>query len=421
MSVRNEWRLAIDGGRPALSRPVNHYHGAAFLGDEEKAAVLEVLESRSLYRYYGPNLLGKVAAFESAFSSYIGTQFALACSSGTAALRLCLIGAGIGPGDEVILPAATFIASAGAVVAQGAVPVFAEVDRLLTLDPEDVESKITTRTRAIMPVHLYGVSCDMGRLTALARRHDLRIIEDVAQACGVPAGPRKLGSLGHLGAFSFQLEKHITAGEGGAVVTDDEELWAKAASYHDQGGSVRIRAGDERAGAQRKPMMGENLRMGEISGAILGCQLSKLDHILARSKQALVQVREACGDVQADWLADDPVRAEYATVVALLAPDPVVARKVVRALRSEGLLSTQVYGGQPVYLSEQLRNRRLYVDRCAFSCPRLGHAPAYRPGLCPRSEDLLARSVAVLLGPAYSEEDCSGISFGLRKVARAYL
>src|SRR5919199_666540 len=205
--------LAINGGPKAVQRPLNRYKGAALIGEEEQRAVLEVLEHKSLFRYYGPDLLYKVAQFEAAFADYLQILFVSAASSGTAALRIGLAALGIGAGDEVIVPAVTFIASIGAIVAQGAIPIFAEVDEQFTLDPAQLEACITPRTRAIMPVHLFGIAADMDPIMEIARRYQIAVIEDTAQACGSFYKARRLGTIGEIGAFSFQLEKNITRGE----------------------------------------------------------------------------------------------------------------------------------------------------------------------------------------------------------------
>lgn len=413
-------KLAIHGGSPAVARPLNPYRGAAFIGEEEKAAVVAVLESKSLYRYYGPNLLYKVAAFESAFAAHLGARFVLACSSGTAALRLALIGMGIQPGDEIILPAATFVASAGAVVAQGAVPVFAEIDDSLTIDPMDVERRITARTRAIMPVHLFGIAADMPRLREIAQRRGLEIVEDAAQACGVSLAGRRLGTYGAAGAFSFQLEKHITSGEGGAVATDREDVFENACRYHDQGGHVVVQRGGVREIVPGAPVFGENLRMGEIAGAILECQLRRLESIHRRTSEARAHVRSACASLGLQWLADDQERAGCATGLWFLARDAGSAREMAKALYFEGVHANLIYDGQPVYMLEQVRARRAVARSCPFECAAHPTHVSYEPGCCPRSEDLLSRAVGVQVGPAYSERDVAGVATALIKVARAF-
>jgi dTDP-4-amino-4,6-dideoxygalactose transaminase len=169
MTTGTDHKLALHGGRPALDRPLDQYKGASVIGAEERAAVLEVLDSRSLFRYYGPDLQGKVAAFEENFAAFVGARYAAAAANGTAALRMGLAGLGVGPGDEVIVPAVTFIASVGAVVANRARPVFAEVDENMQLDPSALQRALTPRTKAIMPVHLAGSAVDMEPVVEFAR------------------------------------------------------------------------------------------------------------------------------------------------------------------------------------------------------------------------------------------------------------
>src|SRR5207248_5328805 len=194
----------------------------AVLGDEERAAVLEVLDSRSLFRYYGPHLLKKVEAFEARLIEMFGVPHAVGLSSGTAALRAGLAALGVGCGDEVIVPSFTFIATVNAVIAAGAVPIFCEVDGSLGADANDVEAKITERTAAIMPVHLENQACAMDALMDVARRRGVAVIADACQAIGSSHRGKAPGATGDCGAFSLQLEKNITSGEGAAPITSDD-------------------------------------------------------------------------------------------------------------------------------------------------------------------------------------------------------
>ena len=192
---------AIDGGPPVIEREMNRYKGAAVIGDEEKAAVMEVLDSQSLFRYYGPDLRSKVATFEQGFAAYVGSKHGAASTSGTAALRLGLAGLGVGPGDEVIVPAVTFIASVGAIVANRARPVFAEIDATMQLDPADLERCLSPRTKAIMPVHLDGVAVDMDAVIAFSRANEL-----------VVTGLTALTNLEHRGATGAEPDSGDGAG-----------------------------------------------------------------------------------------------------------------------------------------------------------------------------------------------------------------
>ncbi len=214
-------KLALYGGTPARTAPwPRTFPGALDMGDEEAQAVMEVLQSRNLFRYAGPSDVAphKVKDFEKAFAAHLGARYVLGVTSGTAALMTALAAAGIGPGDEVIIPAYTWIATATAVVWNMGIPIIAEVDETLTLDPDDVARRITPRTRAIIPVHMRGAPCNMDAFTALARKHNLRLIEDVAQANGGSYHGQRLGTFGDLGAFSLQFYKMSTTGERGADV-----------------------------------------------------------------------------------------------------------------------------------------------------------------------------------------------------------
>ncbi|MGH2686724.1 MAG: DegT/DnrJ/EryC1/StrS family aminotransferase, partial [Actinomycetota bacterium] len=258
--MRTADRLAIDGGAPVRSTPLRVSKGSALLGEEERAAALEVLESRSLFRYYGSRLLGRVAGFESELASALGARHAVATSSGTAALRAAFAALGIGCGDEVIVPSFTFIATVNAVVTMGAVPVFAEVDETLNLDPADAAARITERTAAVVPVHLENVACDMDGLAGLG--HGVPVVEDACQALGASYRGRALGTIGTMGCVSLQLSKNITSGEGGAVLTDDDHLHLRAARYQDQGGQFVTQHAGSRGGelGEEHAFAGENLR-----------------------------------------------------------------------------------------------------------------------------------------------------------------
>ncbi len=415
-------QLAIHGGPKAVPQPLERYKGAAVIGDEEREAVLEVLQSRSLFRYYGPELLNKVAQFERDFAAYLGLPYTLACTSGTAALRLALIACGVGAGDEVIVPAATFIATVNAVVAQGAIPIFAESDDHFSLDPAAIEPLITPRTKAIIPVHLYGVAADMTPIMTVARRHNLRVIEDTAQACGSHYHGQRLGAIGDVGAFSFQLKKNITSGEGGAIATADEELYKRAAAYSDQGGQFPTLYGLERGVDGFDPVLGENLRMAELAGAILSRQLPKLDDILTRVAHNTAYLRDALGELPVDMPPPAPGRDEHALAVVLYPQTVETADAMIAALKAEGVPAGKVYGGKAVYMNRQVLEQRQLTPGCPFNCTCTDHRHVtYHPGLCPRAEDLLARGVIINVGPYFTPEDLTAIAQGVHKVGRHYL
>ena len=417
--------LAIDGGTPVRTSFPPMGKGVSLLGDEERQAVLDVLESRSLFRYYGPNLLRKVEAFEEAAKALLGADHAVATSSGTAALRCALAALGVGCGDEVIVPSFTFIASVNAVVSMGAVPVFAEIDDTLGLDPADVEAKITERTVAVMAVHLDNGACDMDPIIEVARRRGVKVIEDTAQSMGTTYKGRALGTIGDLGCFSLQLEKNVTSGEGGLVTSQEEHLWLRAARYQDQGGQFVTSTGstraEESAGDPVEPFVGENLRMTELAGAIAEVQVGKLPGLLERQRANQRRVLRAIAAVEGitHRRLPDP-DGDGGSSVNLFLPTSAAARRFVKAMRAERIPAGQLYNGQPVYLTPSIVEKRTASNKGGpWHCAEHPTDVEYGPGLCPRSEDLASRSVIVPIGAAYSEADCDDVATGIAKVAGA--
>lgn len=257
------------------------------IGQEEKDAVARVIDSGKLFKV---NDAGQECYhFENELRSYFGTEHTVLMTSGSAALTSALIGMGVGPGDEVIVPAYTYIATAMSVVAAGAIPVIAEIDDTLMIDPADVERKITDRTRVILPVHMQGYPCDMDALLRIANAHGLKILEDACQAVGGSYHGKFLGTLGDAGAFSFNYFKIISAGEGGALLTRHREIFERALIYHDS--SAVAYFGNQLEDFTAAPFCGVEYRANEITAAILRVQLSRLDGILAdlrRNKKHLV-------------------------------------------------------------------------------------------------------------------------------------
>ena len=415
--MRTAEKLAIDGGTPIRSRPLPYGKGMTVLGEDERAAAVEVLESRSLFRYYGPNLLGKTAAFEQAVCDRLGAQYAVATSSGTAAIRTALAALGVGCGDEVIVPAYTFIATVNAVVVAGAVPVFAEIDDSLSIDPADIEAKRSQRTAAIIPVHIENVACDMDEVRSASG--GVPVLEDAAQSMGATFHGRAAGTIGDVGAYSLQLEKNVTSGEGGVVVTNDERLYLRAARYQDQGGQFFTSHGGGRGDELAEPFVGENLRMTELAAAIAGVQLGRLPELLDTMRTNKRRILDAIGEL--DGLerrrVPDP-DGDGGSSITWFAPSADVARRFVKALLGEGIPSTRMYNGQPVYATPAILERRTASGKGGpWNCGEHPTAVEYRMGMCPHTEDLAARAVTVGLGVLYDEDDCADVAAAVTKVA----
>lgn len=258
--------------------------GAYWYGKEEMDSLVEVMKSGYLFRYgdlSDPKFLHKVATLEQEFAGYIGVGYGLATSSGTSSLLISALALGLKPGDEVIVPAYTFVASYTSMIFAGLVPVLAEIDESLTLDPEDIERRITSRTRAVMPVHMLGNPCDMDKIMSIAKKHGLLVLEDSCQAAGASYKGKKAGSIGDIGAFSLNIFKTISSGDGGMVVTDDKSLYELAFGFHDQGHKPN-RFGVE---VGTRNILGLNFRMNELTGAVALAQLAKIDKIVSALRE----------------------------------------------------------------------------------------------------------------------------------------
>jgi 8-amino-3,8-dideoxy-alpha-D-manno-octulosonate transaminase len=416
-------RLAIDGGTPVRTSRLPYGKGVALIDEEERDAVLEVLKSRSLFRYYGPNLLAKVAAFEAAVCDSLGAKHAVATSSGTAALRTALAALGVGCGDEVIVPAFTFIATVNAVVLSGAVPVFAEIDESLGLDAASFESNVSERTAAVIPVHLENVGCDMASILDVAGQRQIPVIEDTAQAMGATYQGGKLGTLGDLGAFSLQLDKNVTSGEGGVVVTNDDDLYLRAARYQDQGGQFVTSHGGTRGAELDESFVGENLRMTEMAGAIAEVQLRKLPRLLEAMRRNKSAIIEAIGEVPGmDRRRIPDPEGDGSSSITWFLRSAGVATRFVESLVAEGVPSAQIYDGKPVYAAPSILEKRTASGKGGpWNCSEHPTRIEYRMGMCPRTEGLVSRSMTVGVGAAYSEGDCNDVAEAVQKVARHLL
>lgn len=312
--------------------------GFEVFGAEEKQEVMAVLDTGVLFRYeFGEQRRGiyKVRDFESKFAAYCGAQYGQAVTSGTAALKVALTALGVGPGDEVITQGFTFVATWEAIFDVGAVPVFAEVDETLNMDPADLATKITARTKAIIPVHMLGSAARIVEILAIAEQHGIPVIEDTAQAPGASLNGRKLGSFGKCGTFSFDPVKTMTTGEGGMIITQDQALWRSMSEYHDHGHDHAPNPGGR--GGEGRRFIGFNFRMMEIQGAIGLAQLAKLDQIIAAQQQNKARMKDLVAKipgvtfrVQLDEAGDS------ATFLAFFLPDREKAGKVNQALVEKG-------------------------------------------------------------------------------------
>jgi dTDP-4-amino-4,6-dideoxygalactose transaminase len=399
-------RLALYGGPPVRERPFPVW---PVYGSEEESALLEVLRSRKWGRIDGT----RTADFERVFAEYQDCTYGVAVFNGTVALQLALLAAGIGEGDEVIVPPYTFLATATSVMLCNAVPIFVDIDpQTYCIDPEAIEPAITDRTKAIIPVHLGGQAADMDRILAISRAHGLMVIEDCAHAHGAEYKGRRVGSLGDLGCFSFQSSKNLTSGEGGIVVANDEELAGTCRSMHNCG---RVPGGawyDHRA-------LSLNLRMTEFQAALLQCGMERLDAQIERREANGLYLNDALSEIPGiDPLPRGHGETRHGYHLYTYRYDEAAFGGVprglfVEALRAEGIPSVSGYD-VPLY------HQRIFVDR-VFG-PYTGYRTTrpeieYADVTCPACEQACREGCwltqSMLLG---TREDMDDIVTGIRKV-----
>jgi len=391
--------LALHGGRPVRAALLPY--GRHALEEDDAQAVLAVL--RSGWLTTGP----QVAAFERAVAGAVGAAHAVAISSGTAALHAAMFAAGIGPGDEVIVPALTFAASANAAVYQGGIPVFADVrDDTLTVDSEDVAARLTARTRAVVAVDYAGQPADLDELRAVARPRELVLVEDAAHALGAEYRGRRVGAVAPLTTFSFHPVKHVATGEGGLVTTDSADMDGRLRRFRNHGLATDFGERDER-GDVYSPMLdlGYNYRLSDLQCALGLSQLARLEQVLKRRSEIAQRYRTEFGQQPGLTLpAIAPhVRHAWHIFPVLLEPERLGAdrRTILAALRAENIGATVHY--VPVYWHPYYQAR------------------GYRRGLCPRAERAFERLLTLPLFPAMTDQDVEDVLTAVRKVLGRYL
>ncbi|MDD4680800.1 MAG: DegT/DnrJ/EryC1/StrS family aminotransferase [Clostridia bacterium] len=419
-------KLAVNGGPKAKTTP-NYpmFIGGVEIGEEEKKQVMEALDRQYLFRYYGPEEHpSKVRELELKFAEKMGAKYALAVNSCTSALITALVACGIGPGDEVIVPGYTFFASCAAVVAAKAIPVIAEVDEALTINPDDIEKKITVSTKAILVVHMRGVPCDMDRIMEIADRYNLKVIEDVAQALGGTYKGQYLGTFGDCGCYSFQYHKTITAGEGGMVITNDKRLYDRCMGYHDTAACWRPdRFAEERY--EGELFCGVNYRMSELTGAVMLAQLEKLDYLLGlmrRNQRRIIdQIKDTKG-IKIRPVYDS--EGDCGVCLMFYLDDKNKTQKFIEALTAEGIAANGVYNsGIPdwhiyAHWNHVIEKKTPTPEGCPWTCPyHKSEDVQYSADMNPNTLEYLARVVHLDIPHRYTLEDCDMVAKGINKVA----
>ncbi len=398
--------LARDGGEKVIADPIPSFGGgvgADCIDEEEIEAIAAVLRSKALFRH-NPN--SQARAFEQEANAVLGVQNSLMLNSGTSGLICALFGLGIGPGDEVIVPAYTYIATAAAVVAVGAVPIIAEIDTSLGLDPIDVERKITPRTKAIVPVYMQGVPGRIFSLLEVAQKHGLKVVEDCAQCIGGRYFGKMVGTFGDVGEWSFNYFKILTCGEGGLLFTNDYNVYERACFASDPALPMWMKDEKGRTSWHTLPFSANCYRPSEIMGAMARVQLRKLDSILAHTrslKSAFLDEVQQGGEPRGFALqhVDDP-EGDCGISGAVICHTTDLAKRYLEALKAEGLsCGTAHNAGFPDrhiyrYWDSVLQKASPHPTGYPWNDPNYlakGGDAQYDTEMCPQSLDILNRSL----------------------------
>lgn len=420
--------LAIDGGKPVRTTPLPlEFPGVHHMDQEEEQAVLRVIRSRSLFRYYGLDLQGEVEAFESEIEEFLGVSHALAVSSGTGALHVALSALGVAPGREIIVPAYLWVSVVAAIVNLGAIPVLADINENFCLDPADVQRCITPRTAGIVVVHMSGAPADVPVLLNIARERGMFLLEDCAQCAGGSIGGKKVGSFGDMSIFSFQMNKNMSSGEGGCVVTNDQRLYHRAVACHDTG-YARDQNGRAIFDDLDLCLWGRGYRLDELRAAVLRVQLRKLPAIIARMRGSKYRIRQELEKYPQIRLRSvvDP-EGDTGAFLIVTFQDAVTAKRASHALRAEGIATlpqginnvVMTDWGLHVYSNIVSLVNQTSTDRAGFPWRLIENEKSksqFVKGTCPVADSLFERSILLAIPSCLTANDEDDIIHAFRKV-----
>ena len=409
--------LAINGGQKVrtTSLPgVGDISGRTF-GDTELANLTEVIHSGKLFRYGGKF----VDKFEQDFAAMLNMKHAVAVTSGTAAIHTALGALNQDVAQEMITTPITDMGTVAPIMMQNCIPTFADLELdYFDLLPESIESRITDKTKAIIVVHLFGQPADMDAILAIGKKHGIPVIEDCCQAYLSRYKGKLVGTMGEIGCFSLQQSKHMSSGDGGIIVTNDDELARRARLFADKGWP---RGG----GVREYGFLGVNYRMNELTGAVASAQVGKVEGVVERRRAAANAMSERLAEVPG--IVIPKVREgcehswwQYPFMIdeAALAISP---QDFAAAVSAEGISVGHGYIGQPIYMCQILQDKATYgKSQCPFSCPHYGRELTYKEDDCPNTLEILRRLLIVPCNEQYAEQDVDDIVTAIGKVARAY-
>ena len=424
-------RLAIEGGKPVRTKPLPlEFPGVHHMDAREVQAAARVLRARSPFRYYGVKLQKEVEKLESELARFCGVKHAIAVSSGTGALHTALSALGVGPGQEVIVPAYMWVSVLAAVVNHGAIPVLADIDDTFCLSPADVERRITPDTTGIIMVHMSGAPGDIQAIQSIARERKLWLLEDCAQCNGGSIAGKRVGSFGDMGIFSYQMNKNMTAGEGGAVVTNDLRLYRRAFACHDLG-YARDENGRLIFNDPDLCLWGMGYRLDELRAAVLRVQLKKLPRIIKAMHRSKYRIRKALENfprVQLRTIVDPA--GDTSCFLITTHPDAETAKRINAALRAEGIVTHQqgisnivmTDWGLHLYTNNVSLLTKSSVDGRGFPWTlgeNAGLGNDIEKGKFPFADSLFERSILIPIPSCLTKRDEDDIIHAFQKVLSA--
>ena len=429
--------LFLDGGKPVRETPLpEESPGIHFMNNDEIKAVTRVLSSRSPFRFYGPAVQDMCGQFEQAVCEKTGAKYAIAVNSGTEALAISLAAMEVGPGDEVLIPGYLWTSCINAVIRVGAIPLLVDIDDTFTMDPEDLKKKITRYSKAVLYINMSGCAGHIDQIAEICRENDLYLLEDNCQAMGGTFKGRHNGTLGDIATVSFQINKVITAGEGGLImVREDEHLFRRCFGIHDLGyarddwGVLMDTSCDE-----QYHMWGAGARMSEIQGAVLCSQYRKINQIVSSLHRAKYRILDGLKEISGLRFRHvvDPEGDTGCFIIAIY-PDEHTCRNMVEAVRGEGIVSKgyakplirfQEWGLHLYYNNKSLVNRKsVHPGGWPWTLQENEFAKDYEygRGILPVCDDLFDRAALYKVSPALTEQDIDDIIRAHKKAAFYYL
>jgi dTDP-4-amino-4,6-dideoxygalactose transaminase len=382
------------------------------VGDEEVAAVAKVIGSGALFRY---GVGSECATFEKRYAQFLGAKHFMLAASGSNALSAALMAVGLGPGDEVLVPAHTFMATATSVLSVGAIPIIVDINDSLTIDPKSLEARIGPRTRAVVPVHMWGTTCDMDAIMEIAERRGLIVIEDACQGVGGSYKGRRLGTIGLAGAFSFNYYKNITAGEGGGVITNDDTIAEKVRCAIDPCNYFW------NGKADFEGFSSNGARASELMGAMLNVQLDRLDGMIAAMRAERDSLRETCGTLHNSGLGLAPLNSpddDCSTQLILTLPSSEAAMRFVNHV--PGTIAGNTGRHTFNYWDHILKGHGAahpamdpYRMSANAECRK-----EFDPETCRQTLEVLGRTILLPMHPTHTAEDIEKIRTAIIRAAK---